>query len=57
MEAVEVGDGDGLSVVVRVQDRDEAHGDGRDGQDVEQGVEELLVDLSAASVGAVGQQS
>ena len=56
VEAVEIGDGR-LGQVVRVKHRDEAHADGRNGQDVEKSVEELLVNLAATSVRTVRQKS
>lgn len=54
MDAVEIRDGwDGQ--IVRIQDRDEAHDNGRHGKNVEESVEEFLVDLAAATVRAVGK--
>jgi len=54
VDAVEIRDGwDGQ--IVRIQDRDEAHDNGRHGKNVEESVEEFLVDLAAATVRAVGK--
>ena len=60
MERVEVGDGRGVAVgvgaeVVAVEDGEEADGDAGDGQDVEDGVEELVPQAAAAAAGAVHQ--
>lgn len=60
MNAVEVGNGYWVALVVgaevvRVEHRDEADGDARDGEDVEQGVQELVPDATAATHRAVHQ--
>ena len=60
VEAVEVGDGRGVAVavgaeVVRVEHGDEADDDAGDGQDVEDGVQQLVPDAAAAAAGAVHQ--
>ena len=60
MEAVKVGDGRGVAVgvgaeVVAVEDGEESDGDAGDGQDVEDGVQQLVPDAAAAAASAVHQ--
>ena len=59
MEAVKVWNWPGHSVLliklVRIPDGDEAYDDGRDGQQVEGGVQELGPDATAATATAIDQ--
>jgi hypothetical protein len=58
VQTVEVGNGLRFLEVVRVEDGQEAHNDARHGQNVEDGVEQLVEDaMLAAAVRTVCQQS